>query len=271
VAGAASITDSLCQTARGQASALREMLGTRPPSVLSASKAIEEGGSAAKRWCGSRRTRWPPCGQASPFIGRDCRPITRAGAPCGASPRCRGASLHTLGPPLSSPGYCSFARVIQQAPCTRGRIARRFDTRGAPRARLIKLDPQAPLPTSTNGITRMTPSNERGCGMRTYNLDKADPHIMEIARATPHIAVYGQVGRDGGEPRVLETCSCTTSAGRPMHPRAARSARDEIFAVRRASNARLYALAITSLRPMGSIPPGRPRRRSKIEDCRSRR
>jgi hypothetical protein len=42
VAGAASITDSLCQTARGQASALREMLGTRPPSVLSAPKAIEE-------------------------------------------------------------------------------------------------------------------------------------------------------------------------------------------------------------------------------------
>ena len=41
--GFASITDSLVKQPGGQASALREMFGTRPPSVLSASKAIEEG------------------------------------------------------------------------------------------------------------------------------------------------------------------------------------------------------------------------------------
>jgi hypothetical protein len=36
--------------------------------------------SAAKRWRGTPHP-WPPCGWACPFSGRDCRPMTRAGAP----------------------------------------------------------------------------------------------------------------------------------------------------------------------------------------------
>ena len=61
----------------------------------------------------------PPCGQACPFIGRDGRPMTRAGAPCGASPRCFMRALpHYLGPRLP-PGSRLARPVVQLAPSTR--------------------------------------------------------------------------------------------------------------------------------------------------------
>ena len=73
----------------------------------------------------------------------------------------RGASLHTLGPrfPLRatvrSPG--GPAGTLHT-----GRIARRDDTRGAPRCPADKAGPAGTAPHSTNSCLRLTPSNERG-------------------------------------------------------------------------------------------------------------
>jgi hypothetical protein len=57
-----------------------------------------------------------------------------------------------------------------------GRIARKVESRGAPRARLIRPDPQTPLPAPPTESPRMMPSNERGCSTyRTKQEQKSTP------------------------------------------------------------------------------------------------
>jgi hypothetical protein len=156
------VTDSLVKQPGRQASAFREMLGTRPPSVLSASKS-------------SRRVkrRKALVRNAAPVGHLAVRPVPSTEGTAGPSRGparltalhrgdFRGASLHTLGPrfPLRatarSPG--GPAGTLHT-----GRIARRFDTRGAPRARLVRPDPQTPLPAPPNEHHALMPSNEQGC------------------------------------------------------------------------------------------------------------
>ena len=93
----------------------------------------------------------------------------------------RGASLHTLGPrfPLRatarSPG--GPAGTLHT-----GRIARRDDTRGAPRCPADKAGPAGTAPHSTNSCLRLTPSNERGCGMYRTKREHVNPHAAARSR-----------------------------------------------------------------------------------------
>jgi hypothetical protein len=131
--------------AAGKRQRFGKLLGTRPPSVLSASKAIEEG-EAPQSAGAERRTRGHlavrPVPSTEGTAGQLRRPARLAALHRGDF---RGASLHTLGPrfPLRatarSPG--GPAGTLHT-----GRIARRDDTRGAPSVRLIRPDPQTPLP-----------------------------------------------------------------------------------------------------------------------------
>jgi hypothetical protein len=56
-----------------------------------------------------------------------------------------------------------------------GRIARKVESRGAPRARLIRPDPQTPLPAPPTESPRMMPSNERGCSTYRTKREHVNP------------------------------------------------------------------------------------------------
>ena len=120
--------------------------------------------------------RGPPCGRAGPL--RDRRPITRTGAPCGASPRrfraepvgCR----TDLGPRLRT-GVDLAVRFGRPAGSLHtDRSVRRAGPRGLPRVRPAKPDPQAPPLLLPNGATGWRPSTSRVWEYnRTYILDLA--------------------------------------------------------------------------------------------------
>jgi len=85
------------------------------PSLLSRPLTPCEGKrSADRRWC-ERRTRGPPRGRADPWIARDHRPMTPAGAPLGAPPRHFWRSLLRRSSERAS-GNRHGRRPVQRAP-----------------------------------------------------------------------------------------------------------------------------------------------------------
>src|SRR3977135_1473182 len=97
----------------------------------------------------------PPCGRADPWIARDHRPMTLAGAPLGAPPRHFWRSFHFAAAPgrASERGIC--AELVQRAP-RRAVLMPPGTLPGAARVQAYEACPQGPPPRS---IRRTSPED----------------------------------------------------------------------------------------------------------------
>ena len=121
-----------------------------------------EGGRAPTGAGAERRTRGPPCGRADPWIARDHRPMTLAGAPLGAPPRHFWRSLlrRSSGSRFREP---AFAPTRPAGSLQSGHSAARPGP-GAARVRGYEPRPQGPPPAPSAERLRKTPLSERGGG-----------------------------------------------------------------------------------------------------------
>ena len=111
------------------------------------------GQSADRRWMRNAAPGGPPCGRADPWIARDHRPMTLAGAPLGAPPR------H-----FSVPGR-AFRRGIRASSVSQLLAGGRSTPRRSPGDARVRGDeprPQVPHPAPSAERHRLTPLSERG-------------------------------------------------------------------------------------------------------------
>ena len=103
----------------------------------------------------------PPCGRADPWIARDHRPMTLAGAPLGAPPRHFWRSSHFAAAPGRASGNRHWRRPVQRAP-RRAVVMPPGTMPGAARVRGYEPRPQGPPLAPSAERLRKTPLSERG-------------------------------------------------------------------------------------------------------------
>jgi hypothetical protein len=107
--------------------------------------------------------RGPPRGRTDPWIARDHRPMTLAGAPLGAPPRHFWRNFRSAAAPGRASGNRHWRRPVQRAP-RRAVLMPPGSLPGAARVRGYEPRPQGPHPAPSAERLRKTPLSERGDG-----------------------------------------------------------------------------------------------------------
>ena len=103
----------------------------------------------------------PPCGRADPWIARDHRPMTLAGAPLGAPPRHFWRNFRFAAAPGRASGNRHLRRPVQRAP-RRAVVVPPGSLPGAARVQAYEACPQGPPLAPSAERRRKTPLSERG-------------------------------------------------------------------------------------------------------------
>jgi hypothetical protein len=136
----------------------------------------------------------PPCGRADPWIARDHRPMTLAGAPLGAPPRHFWRSFHFAAAPGRASGNRHLRRPVQRAP-RRAVVVPPGSLPGAARVQAYEACPQGPPLAPSAERLRKTPLSERGDGDYSFIPEKVKifprylvSQIRELVACSPDFA-----------------------------------------------------------------------------------